>query len=447
MATSPAVATTSPPHQQRKAVFASWIGTTIELYDFQAYGLAASLILGPLFFPSSDPLVGTLLALATFAIGFVARPVGALVFGHFGDRMGRKTTLIVTLTMMGVATTAIGVLPTYAQIGTAAPVLLIVLRIVQGFSLGGEYSGAVLMTVEHTGEKQRGFFGSLVNTGTTAGLLLANLAFWPIFALPKDQLLGWGWRIPFLLSAVLVLVGFFVRRAVDETPEYVKVEQTHHVHKMPIVDVFRMSGLTVLLVAVAILTAGVTVTIISVFSLTYAQAVVHIQTSEMISVFLASSLVILIALPLFGWLGDRVGVRRVFLAGAASLVVLPFAWFALVNTGNWGLMFLGFVLIMVGYSANYAVVPAYFAQVFPAGVRFSGMAIGFTLGVIGGNAVAPLIAGALLRSYGSWIPIAIYMAAVALASLLAGVFLKLPSSNELERRADVLAAEKHLALK
>jgi MFS family permease len=436
--------TTSSPSQLRKAVFASWIGTTIELYDFQAYGLAASLILGPLFFPSTDPLVGTLLALATFAIGFVARPLGALVFGHFGDRMGRKTTLIVTLTMMGVATTAIGVLPTYGQVGTAAPVLLIVLRVVQGFSLGGEYSGAVLMTVEHTGEKRRSFFGSLVNTGTTAGLLLANLAFWPIFALPRNQMLGWGWRIPFLLSAVLVVVGFFVRRAVDETPEYVKVERTHHVHKMPIVDVFRMSGVTVLLVAVAILTAGVTVTIISVFSLTYAQTVLHIPTSRMISVFLPSSLVILVALPLFGWFGDRVGVRRVFLAGAASLVVLPFVWFALVNTRNWGLMFLGFVLIMVGYSANYAVVPAYFSHVFPAEVRFSGMAIGFTLGVIGGNAVAPLIAGSLLRSYGSWTAIAIYMAAVALASLLAGLFLRLPRSNELEHVADVIAAEKHL---
>jgi MFS family permease len=443
MTTSPA-ARTSPSHQQRKAVFGSWIGTTIELYDFQAYGLAAALILGPLFFPADDPLVGTLLALATFAIGFVARPLGALVFGHFGDRMGRKTTLIVTLTMMGVATTAIGLLPTYAQIGTAAPVLLILLRIVQGFSLGGEYSGAVLMTVEHTGEKRRGFFGSLVNTGTTAGLLLANLAFWPIFALPREQMLAWGWRIPFLLSAALVVVGFFIRRAVDETPEFVKVERAHHVHKMPIVDVFRTSGVTVFLVAVAILTAGVTVTIFSVFSLTYADAALGLPTSTVISVFLPASLVILVALPLFGWLGDRVGIRKVFLAGAASLVVLPFVWFALMNTRDWWLMFLGFVLIMVGYSANYAVVPAYFAQVFPAEVRFSGMAIGFTLGVIGGNAVAPLIAGSLLRSFGSWVAVAIYMAAVAVASLLAGLFLRLPKPEQLEHVAEVAAPEQHL---
>lgn len=422
-------ATRPSTNQRTKAVFASWIGTTIEYYDNAAYGVAASLIFAPLFFPSSDPLVGTLLSLASFAVGFIARPVGAVIFGHFGDRIGRKTCLMVTMIMMGVATFAIGVLPTYEQIGIVAPVLLILCRILQGVSVGGEYSGAVLMTVEHSEGKRRGFFGSLVNTGATAGLLLANLVFLPIFALPREQMLDWAWRIPFLLSAVLVVVGYFIRRSVDESPDFADVKERGAVHKLPVLDALRTSGRTIILVALGIFAAGVSFTMGSVYSLTYGPTGLGLDNQDMLAVLLPATVVIIICIPLFGQLSDKVGVRPVFLASSASLMVLPFAWFALLDTRHYGLMLLGFVLLFIGYSANYAVVPAYFSQVFPPAVRFSGMAIGFTVGLIGANAFAPSISAWLLSATGGWTAIAFYMSATALISLIAGIFLKLPEDD------------------
>ncbi|MFE7978998.1 MFS transporter [Streptomyces shenzhenensis] len=430
------VRNTSAQKRRTKAVVASWIGTTIEYYDNAAYGLAASLIFAPLFFPSADPTVGTLLSLASFAIGFVARPVGAVVFGHFGDRIGRKTTLMITLVMMGVATFLIGVLPTYDQVGIAAPVLLITCRILQGVSVGGEYGGAILMTVEHADKGRRGFFGSLVNTGSTAGLLLANLAFLPVFTLPKEQMLDWAWRIPFLISAVLVVVGYFVRRAVDESPDFARAKEAGEVAKLPIVEVLRHQGRTVILLALAILAAGVSFTMGSVYSLTYGPDGLGLSDDAMLRVLLPATAVILVCVPAFGALADKVGVRRVFLISAASLVVLPFVWFALLDTRQYGLMLLGFVLFFIGYSANYAVVPAYFSQAFPPALRYTGMSIGFTAGLILGNAFAPAIAASFLDSTGGWFAIALYMGGAALVSLIAGTFLH-PSSDPADEPAPV----------
>ncbi|QUH01906.1 MHS family MFS transporter [Saccharopolyspora erythraea] len=421
--------------QRTKAVVASWVGTTIELYDNAAYGLAASLIFAPLFFPSTEPLVGTILSLSSFAVGFVARPLGAVVFGHFGDRVGRKTTLIVTLIMMGTATCAIGLLPTYDQVGLLAPVLLVICRILQGISVGGEYGGAVLMTVEHAGSHWRSFFGSLVNTGTTAGLLLANLAFLPVFSLPREDMLGWAWRIPFLISAVLVVVGYFVRSAVEESPDFARVKESGGVASRPIEQLLRHNGHTVLLLAFAILAAGVSFTMATVYSLTYGPTGLGLGNDTMLAVLLPATVIILLAIPVFGALADRVGVRRVFLISAASLVVLPFAWFALLETRQYWLMLLGFALLFIGYSANYAVVPAYFAQAFPPALRYTGMSIGFTSGLILGNAFAPTIATTLFNATGSWYSLAVYMGGTALISLIAGAFLRYSDAD-----ADATAA-------
>ncbi|MER6523900.1 MFS transporter [Streptomyces sp. NPDC001508] len=416
-------------NQRNKALVASWLGTTVEYYDFSIYGLASSVVFAQLFFPHSDPLIGTLLSLSTFAIGFIARPVGAIVFGHFGDRLGRKSTLVATLGLMGVATFAVGLLPTYGQAGSLAPVLLIIARLAQGFSVGGEYGGAILMTVEHADRHERGFRGSLVNTGTSAGLLLANLVFLGVLQLPDDQLLAWGWRLPFLLSAVLVGVGLFVRLSLEESPEFEAVKAGNAVGRLPVVDVFRECGGRVLLVALGILSAGVAFTLATVYSLGYGQTGLGLSKDTMISVLLPATLVIIVCVPLAGKLADRFGARSVFLAGAASLVVLPFAWLALLQTRQYWLMLLGFVLLFIGYSANYGVVPAYFSQVFPARLRFTGMSIGFTVGLIAGNAFAPDIAAYLLHVTGGWLGIAVYMAAMSVVSLIAALFLREPAAD------------------
>ncbi|KAB2388759.1 MFS transporter [Actinomadura montaniterrae] len=416
-------------HQRTRAVFASWIGTTIEYYDFSCYGLGASLIFAKIFFPSANPTTGTLLSLSSFGVAYVARPLGALVFGHFGDRMGRRRTLIFTLLLMGVSTIAIGALPTYSQIGLAAPVLLVVARLLQGFAVGGEYGGAILMTVEHSADNKRGLFGSLVNTGTTAGLVLANLAFLLALRLPDEQLLSWGWRIPFLLSTLLVVIGLIARTVLEETPDFAEVKQRDAVREFPIVDVARNHLGTVSLVALGIIASGSTFTLTTVFSLTYGKLGLGLGGSAMLDVLLPATVVVLVALPLFGRLADRVGVRALFLGGLVSLIVLPFVWFALLDTRQYGLMLLGFALLFVGYAANYAVVPAYFAQVFPSGVRFTGLSVGFTIGLIASNAIAPAVATSLLEASGGWEAIAAYMASTAVISLVAGIFLRIPTTG------------------
>ena len=418
----------SSSKQRAKATFASWIGTTIEYYDFSCYGLAASLIFPKLFFSSNDPTLATVLSLATFAVGYIARPVGAIVFGHFGDRIGRKTALVFTLILMGASTFLIGLMPTYDQIGAAAPVILVLARLLQGFSVGGEYGGAVLMTVEHSGKKS-GFFGSLVNTGATAGLILANLVFLAAFQLSDDALYSWGWRIPFLLSAILVVVGLISRIALEETPEFEEAEHQGEVQQVPVVDVLRNHLGTVALLAMGILAAGTAFTMTTVFSLSYGKDTLGLSKDTMLAVLLTSTVAILICLPLFGAIGDRFGIRRVFLGGAASMIVLPFCWFALMDTRQPGWMILGFALIFMGYSANYAVVPSYFSQVFPPALRFTGMSVGITIGLIAGNAIAPSISSMILDATDSWLIIAIYMAGTGAISLLAGLVLRLRPST------------------
>ncbi|MGI5229745.1 MFS transporter [Actinoallomurus sp. CA-142502] len=426
-------ATTSSVRQRRRAAIASWIGTTVEYYDYACYGIAASLVFADLFFPSSDPFVATLLSLSSFAVGYVARPLGALIFGHFGDRVGRRTILIVTLVLMGAATFAIGLLPTHRQVGAAAPTLLVITRVLQGISAGGEYGGAVLMTVEHAGRGRRGFFGSLVNTGTTAGLVLANLVFLPVLGMNEDSMHAWGWRIPFLFSAVLVVIGLVVRLAVEETPEFHEVKRHHEVRRLPVVDLFRACWRTVLLVALGIIGAGTTFTMATVYSLTYGKSGLGLSGNRMLAVLLPATVVVLVTVPLFGRLADRIGVRPVFMGGAVMLVVAPFAWFALLDTRQYGWMLLGFALLFVGYAANYAVVPAYFSGVFPSAVRFSGMSIAFTVGLIVSNAIAPAVSESLLAATGGWTAIAAYMAAASLVTLVAGVFLRAPDAPADER--------------
>lgn len=312
-------------------------------------------------------------------------------------------------------------------------------RLLQGgFSVGGEYGGAVLMTVEHSGER-KGFLGSLVNTGATAGLILANVVFLAVFQLPEDHLMSWGWRVPFLLSGILVVIGLVARVTLEETPpDFEKAKQHSAIQQRPLVDVLTNHTSTVLLLALGIVAAGTAFTMTTVYSLSYGTTVLGLSSGTMLAVLLPATVTILIGLPLFGALADRIGVRKVFLGGAASLVVLPFCWFALMETRQYGMMLLGFALLFVGYSANYAVVPAYFSQVFPpASVRFTGMSIGLTIGLIGGNAIAPSVSSLLWDATGGWLGIALYMAITAAVSLVAGLFLRLPGTGTVRDASSV----------
>ncbi|UUN28758.1 MFS transporter [Streptomyces sp. FIT100] len=417
-------ATHPAPRQARKVLLSSLIGSTVEWYEFFIYGTAASLVFDDWFFPGFDPLVSTLLSLSTFAIAFVARPVGGVVFGHFGDRLGRKSMLVLTLTLMGAATFAIGLLPTYEQIGVAAPLLLVLVRLVQGFSLGGEYGGAVLMSVEHADPRRRGLYGAVVNTGTGWGLLLANLLFLAVTQLPDDDFRSWGWRIPFLLSAVLVGLGLFIRLKVTESPDFDAAKRAGEVHRAPAIEVLRRHSAPVALMAVAYLATGVTFYVGTVFSLSYGTEFIGVSKDAMLGLVLAGTALTIVAIPLFGRWSDRIGRKGLFLAGVAGMAVLPYAWFASLDSGSTALMLLGFLVLFTAWSATYAAMPTFFAHAIPVDVRYTGLSIGYTLGTVLGGGFAPMIATYLLDRTDDWTAIAVYMSAAGVLSFVAALILK-----------------------
>ena len=322
------------PVSIRMVALASFAGTTIEWYDFFLYGTAAALVFNKVFFPTFAPLAGTLAAYGTYAVGFVARPLGGVVIGHFGDRIGRKSMLVLTLVMMGAATFLIGLLPTFNQIGLWAAVALVALRIVQGFGVGGEWGGAVLMAVEHAPPGSRGFYGSWPQIGVPAGLLLATGAFSLVSLLPQDQFLSWGWRVPFLLSIVLVGVGLFIRLRILETPAFARMKETGREARMPILEVLRHYPKQVLLAMGARVAENGSFYIYSVFSLTYATQYVGINRSVVLNAILLASACDAVAIPLYGALSDRIGRRPVYLFGATMTAVLAFPFFWLIGTGQ-----------------------------------------------------------------------------------------------------------------
>lgn len=409
---------------------ASLIGTTVEWFDFFAYSTAAALAFNVLFFPDFSPLAGTLAAFITLAVGYFARPLGAAIFGHFGDRIGRKTMLIVSLTLMGGATFLIGTLPTFEAVGVLAPILLVALRFIQGLALGGEWGGAVLMAIEHSPKNRRGFYGSWPQTGVALGLLLSTLVFLPVAALPEEQFLAWGWRVPFLVSVVLVALGLFVRLKIMETPDFIRVKDAQTEARLPIVDVFRMHGKEVVLTALAYLAIGGTFYVLYSFGLSYGTTYLELERSTMLTIVCIASAFNLFALLLFGHLSDRLGRKRIYMAGNLLMIAGAFPMFWLINTQVFALMLLGFLLGTTGFAAAYGPMAALFAEAFDTRVRYTGISLGLTIGTVAGGSLVPAIATGLLDIFdGSW-PVSVYLIVVGVVSAIATALLKLRYSSQ-----------------
>ena len=419
--TSPAAA---PPPESSTSIWkvatASFIGTAVEWYDFFLYGTAAALVFNRLFFPKFDPLVGTLLAFLTFAVGFVARPLGGIIFGHFGDKLGRKSMLSATLMIMGVATFAIGLLPTYDTIGVWAPILLVVLRILQGFGLGGEWGGAVLMAVEHAPANRRGFYGSWPQMGAPAGMLVANLVFSAFSRLPEEQFLAWGWRVPFLLSAVLIGIGIFIRLSIAESPAF----RAQHARpdtggKLPILEVVATYWRQILVAMGARFAENGFFYIITTFVLTYGTEQLKLQRSDMLTAVLVASSVHVVAIPAFGALSDRLGRRPVYLGGAVGCALVAFPFFWLLDTKSTGLIWLAIILGVIAHAAMYGPQASFFSELFGTRVRYSGASLGYQLAAVFAGGLSPLIATGLLQKWGgqAW-PISVYMVGLAVITLV-----------------------------
>ena len=414
--------TDAKPGSIRLVAMASLVGTTIEWYDFFLYGTAAALVFNRLFFPTFDPLMGTLAAFGTFAVGFVARPVGGIIIGHFGDRIGRKSMLVLTLVIMGVATFLIGILPTYETIGPWAAVFLVVLRIAQGFGVGGEWGGAVLMAVEHAPPNRRGFYGSWPQMGVPAGLLLATFVFSIFARLPEDAFLAWGWRIPFLLSVALVAVGLVIRVKILETPSFARIKETGAVARQPIIEVLRTYPKQVALAMGARIAENGAFYVYSVFVLTYATQQVAMDRNTVLNGILLASALELVAIPVFGILSDRWGRRPVYLFGAIVTALFAYPMFLMLDTGSTPVVWTALIIAFVfSHAAMYAPQAAFLSELFGARVRYSGASLGAQLASVLAGGLSPIIATLLLNRYGAnaQIPLALYVIGMALITIVA----------------------------
>jgi metabolite-proton symporter len=425
-----------------KAAVASTIGTTIEWYDFFLYGTAAALVFPHVFFPDSSPLAGTLLSFSTQFVGFAARPIGAAIFGHMGDRIGRKAALIATLSLMGAATALMGVLPGYATIGVWAPILLTLLRIVQGIGVGGEWGGSVLMSMEWGTRKRHGFMASLPQLGVPIGLLLSTLAIRLVTNVTGAEAFDdWGWRIPFLISVVLVGIGFYVRLAVLETPAFARVRQQKAVVKQPVLEVFRTQPRAILTSAFVRMAEQAPFYLFITFVLAYGTEELGLERSQLLDDVLIAAAIGFVSVPFFGYLSDVIGRRLVYGIGIVAMAVFAFPYYGLLNSRDSGLVLLAIVVSLLVHDIMYGPQAALISETFGTGVRYSGAGLGYQLASVVAGGPAPLIATAILAGTGASTWISVYIVGCAVVSMIALLLMPQPHASV----ADDTPAEEELA--
>ncbi|MGW2305862.1 MFS transporter [Streptomyces sp. NPDC001809] len=435
---------TQPRSGIGRIVGASLIGTTIEWYDFFLYGSAAALVFNILFFPTADPLVGTLIAFITYAIGFAARPLGGIVFGHFGDKIGRKKLLVLSLLMMGGATFAMGLLPTYGTIGVWAPILLTVLRLVQGFALGGEWGGAVLIVSEHGGAEHRGFWASWPQAGAPGGNLLATGVLALLAAVQSEaDFQAWGWRIPFLLSGLLVIIGLWIRVSVSESPVFLEAQAKAEAaaaagakEEAPVVEVFKRSWREVLSAIGTRFGENISYYILTSFLLVYVTVHLELPKSTALNAVLIGSAVHFVTIPMWGALSDRLGRRPVTLIGSAGMAVWAFVFFGLVDSKSFVVITLAVTAGLLLHGAMYGPQAAFISEMFDTKVRYSGASMGSQLASILAGALAPIIAVELLKDYGSSTPISVYLSAAAVITTITVAVTRETLGRDLRRGRD-----------
>jgi metabolite-proton symporter len=417
----------TPEHQRqvRKAAVASTVGTTIEWYDYFLYGSAAALVFPKLFFPNETTYVGLLASFATYFVGFAARPLGAAIFGHWGDRIGRKAMLIVTLLMMGLSTTVIGILPGAAAVGVLAPTLLVLMRILQGVAVGGEWSGSVLLSMEWGNQKRRGLFGSWPQLGVAIGLILATALLAVFNTISGDAFISWGWRIPFLLSLVLVGIGLYIRLRILETPMFAKVVQEQRVERAPVWEVIKRYPKQIVLSALARMSEQAPFYVITAFVLSYVTQPEHGGFSDNFALIgtMVAAIVELLVLPYFGHLSDRIGRKRVYLTGAALMGVWGFIYFAMLNTQIPVVVFLALALGLIPHAMQYGPQASLIAESFPTGMRYAGAGLGYQLASIVAGGPAALIATALIKHFQTGYAISVYILFCAVVTIIAVVLL------------------------
>lgn len=404
----------------RRILTASLVGSSIEWFDYFLYGTMAALVFNQLFFVNEDPTVGLMLAYASFALSFFIRPFGGIIFSHIGDRIGRKKTLVITLSLMGIATFGMGLLPTYQAIGIWAPILLITLRLIQGLGIGGEWGGALLLATEYAPPEKRGLFGSIPQMGVTIGLVLGTLALWIMTLLPNEAFMTWGWRVPFILSALLVVFGLWIRKGIDETPEFKAVQASGEIPKVPLVETLKYHWREVLIAVGAKVVETAPFYIFGTFIVSYATTNLGFSRTATLGAVMVATIITTILIPVMGSLSDRIGRKKLYIAGASAMALFAFPYFWMIHQGSVLMLVLATIIgLGIIWAPITAVLGTMFSEIFDAKVRYTGVTLGYQIGAALAGGTAPLVATALLARFdNSYVPVAIYIIFTALISIV-----------------------------